>query len=255
MDAAVEVEWLKFRHARTVIATTLVTVIVLPAMAGSFYAVRDADSNSPVAAKAKAMVIGEGWLGYTSLINHIQAAAVLLAVGILVVWTFGREYSDRTLPSLYALPVSRGRIAWAKFLVLGAWSFTLCLLLTLTTWLGGMAIGLGGLDALVLEALSRVFALGIMTALLALPVALAATLGRGYIPGFATLILLIASAQLAVFAPGGSWYPYASPGLWAMSIESSLRIHVTWYHLLMVPLTAAVGAWVTARQWRRAEVH
>ena len=254
MDAAVEVEWLKFRHARTVVATTVITVVVLPLMASSFYALGGSESHSLMAAKMQAMVIGEGWPGYTSLLNQIQAAALLLAVGVVVVWAFGREYSDRTLPSLYALPVSLGRIAWAKFVLLGAWSFILCLLLTLSTWVGGVAVGLGGFDAEAADALGRVFTLGILTSMLALPAALGASIGRGYIPGFATLILLIASAQLAAFAPGGVWYPYASPGLWAISVDSSLGIRVAWYHLLLVPLTAATGAWVTARHWSRAEV-
>ncbi|WP_235201635.1 ABC transporter permease [Paenibacillus sp. FSL H8-0457] len=36
-------------------------------------------------------------------------------------WTFGREYSDRTLKDLLVLPISRGKIAIAKYVAIIFW--------------------------------------------------------------------------------------------------------------------------------------
>lgn len=66
---------------------------------------------------AKAQIAGEAnWTSYVSL--HVQMIAVggILVFGFVTSWIFGREYADRTVKDLLALPYSRAVIVIAKFI-------------------------------------------------------------------------------------------------------------------------------------------
>ena len=141
MNRAVRVEWWKLKRSPVTVTATALMVILLPAMALGFYSVAQQGGTGPLAQKAGAFLIGEGWEGYLGAVDQIAAAAMFLGTGFVVAWTFGREHTDRTFPSLFALPVSRTSIAGAKFLVLAGW-ITLLSLLVVAVSLGiGVAAG------------------------------------------------------------------------------------------------------------------
>ncbi|MGB8381892.1 MAG: ABC transporter permease, partial [Dermatophilaceae bacterium] len=101
---------------------------------------------TPLADKAHAMVSGAGWPAYLDLANQIVSVSGLLAVGVVVGWCYGREFSDRTISSLYALPVSRGTTAAAKAAVLGLWSIALSIATMALLIAAGPLAGLGPPD-------------------------------------------------------------------------------------------------------------
>ena len=57
------------------------------------------------------------WQTYLGLLNQITAGAGLLGFALVTSWVFGREYSDRTVKDLLALPVSRSSIVVSKFIL------------------------------------------------------------------------------------------------------------------------------------------
>src|SRR5690606_10568303 len=84
-----------------------------------------------------ALLLGEGWMGYLGLVDQVAAVAVFVGAGVVVAWMFGREFADRTFPTLFALPVTRAHLAAAKFIVLTGW------IVGLGVVVGAVALGLG----------------------------------------------------------------------------------------------------------------
>jgi ABC-2 type transport system permease protein len=254
MRRAITVELLKVRRSPVVLMTTLLIVIGVPLLCLGFLMVAVHGGAGAAALKAQAMVVGEGWEAYLGLLGQMLAVTMFIGPGVVVAWAFGREFSDRTFPSLFALPVSRGSIATAKFVVLFLWG----LLLTTLTLLTSVIVGLiavvdstGETDLLV--GLGRLFVAGVLTATIALTIGLVASMGRGYLPAIGAIILLTAAAQIAVLFGTGGWFPFAAPGLFAVAGTEGV-LEVSALQLLLVPATALVVAWLTVRWWERAEV-
>ena len=61
----------------------------------------------------------------------------LFVFGFIAVWVFGREYSDRTMKDLLALPTPRWAIVSAKFTIVAVW----CALLVM--WVYALGLGVG----------------------------------------------------------------------------------------------------------------
>lgn len=247
MSAACWVEALKMRRA-VVVRVATVSVVVLPALLAAGL-IRAAGSGAPgaLSAKASALVVGQGWPGYLDLVIQVEATAGLLGVGITAAWCFGREFADRTVTSGYAVAIGRHLVAAAKFAVLAVWSTGVAVLSLVVTVAVGWLSGLGTPADAHLPALGRLGILSLATGALGLTVALFASAGRGYLAGFAGLLGLIVSAQLAAFTVAGSWYPYSAPALWAMNAGPAASL------LVVAAFVAATGS-ATVLWWRRAEV-
>src|SRR5512136_2073840 len=55
------------------------------------------------------------WPTYLAFIAQMIAAAGFLFFCLIVSWVFGREFTDKTLKDMLAVPVSRSSILLAKF--------------------------------------------------------------------------------------------------------------------------------------------
>jgi ABC-2 type transport system permease protein len=117
----------------------------------------------------------------------------------------------------------------------------------------GLAGDLGPLDAAALGEMSDVLAVALLTSLLATTLAFPASVGRGYLAGIGAMVLVLVTAQMAVLFQAGAWYPFAAPGLWAVSGNLG-ELLVTLPQLALVPALAVIGAGVTARWWRDFEL-
>lgn len=254
MNRAFTVELLKFRRSPVVLVTTGLIVVLVPLLCLGFVAAAGGDATGAIAAKARAMVTGEGWEAYLGLLGQIVAVTLFIGPGVVAAWAFGREHAEHTFPSLFALPVSRGSIATAKFLVLLIWGAALTALLLVSSVLVGLITRLGPVGDVDLPAtLTRIGLAGVLTVAIALTVGLVASIGRGYLPAIGALILLTMCAQIAVALGTGAWFPYAAPGLYAVAGAEGVA-DVTVIQLLLVPGTTLAAAWATVRWWERAEV-
>jgi ABC-2 type transport system permease protein len=251
---AITVELLKLRRSMVPLVTTILVVVSIPAICVGFIAIARSGGAGAAALKAQALVVGEGWDGYLGLLGQMVAVAMFIGPGVVVTWAFGREHTDRTFPSLFALPVSRRSIAAAKFLVLAGWGLALTALLLLSAFLAGLLAGVGPLDGThLVPRMVRLGGAGFLTALLALTLALVASAGRGYLPAVGALILLTMVTQIAVLFGTGGWFPYAAPGLYALAGAEGIP-EITPLQLLLVPATTLTVAWATVSWWDRAEV-
>lgn len=254
MKRALAVEHLKLRRSMVAVVTTVFVVVFIPLLSIAFVAIAKSGGAGAAALKAQAMVVGEGWEGYIGLLGQMVSVAMFIGPGMVVTWAFGREHSDRTFPSLFALPVSRRSIAAAKFVVLAGWSLVLVVLLLLGSVVAGLLAGVGPLDDVeLLPRLARLGFAGFLTALLALTIGFVASVGRGYLPALGAMILLTMITQIAVLFGTGGWFPYATPGLYAMAGADGIP-EVSALLLLLVPVTVGIVVWLTVRWWERAEV-
>ena len=66
---------------------------------------------------AKAELAGgtADWPGYFALLAQTTAVGGSLIYGVILIWIFGREFSDHTAKDLLALPTPRMTIVAAKF--------------------------------------------------------------------------------------------------------------------------------------------
>jgi ABC-2 type transport system permease protein len=67
------------------------------------------------------------------------------------------------------------------------------------------------------------------------------------------MALLLMTAQMAVLFEAGAWYPFAAPGLWAVSGNQG-ELLVTLPQLALAPVLALIGAGLTIRWWQNFEL-
>jgi len=254
MMRAVTVEVLKVRRSMMVRITTVLVVLLVPLLSLGFVKVAENGGAGAVALKAQAMVVGEGWDAYLGLLAQMVSITMFIGPGMVVAWAFGREHADRTFPSLFALPVSRGSTAAAKFLVLACWGLVVTVLMLAASVLVGLVANVGPLgDVDLVPRLARLALAGSLTSMISLTIGLAASVGRGYLPAIGAMILLTMITQIAVLFGTGGWFPYAAPGLYAVAGTDGVA-EVNAIQLLLVPVTTLAVVWLTVRWWEQAEV-
>jgi ABC-2 type transport system permease protein len=251
---AIEVEWMKFRRSAAVLTTTALIVILVPVMCRGFLLAADANGRGAVAGKASAMIVGDGWEAYLGLLGQMLAVTLFLGGGVVAAWVFGREHADHTFGSLFALQTSRRTIATAKLVVVFVWGVALSMTVLWLATVLGLLSNVGDTSKIDLASwLTRLAVASVLTTTIALTVSYVASVGRGYLPAIGAIILLTAAAQIAVFLGTGGWFPYATPGLYAVGLTGQVA-DVSWLQLLMVPAWALAMSWMTVRWWGSAEV-
>lgn len=253
MGAALRVEAVKLRRSRVVQVASLLQVLLVPLLA--LLLVRAAGSGVGVlAGKGELLVAGEGWEGYLSALGQVTAAALFVGAGVVVGWVFGREHADRTFGALFALPTSRGDVARAKLVVLVAWALAVSAGVVAVAAVLGIATGVDAASTMPpASGLLVLLAVAASTTLLALPVALVASVGRGYLPAVGAVIVVVATAQFSVLLGAGGWFPFAVPGLLAVADGTTIPLPGPAQVALAVA-TVVAGAWATVAWWDHAEV-
>jgi ABC-2 type transport system permease protein len=253
MSPALRFEWLKMRRSPVTATATLLMTLFLPVMGLAFYLVAVNGGNGALAGKAGALLSAEGWEGYLSLVSQIAAVAVFLGAGVVVAWVFGREHTERTFPALFARPTSMGHIATAKLLVACGWIVVLTVMLCLMTLLYGLLADVATSGPLNWADAARLVVVTLAAGTLGLTMGYVASIGRGYLPAIGAIIVIIAVAQVAVLFGTGAWFPFAVPGLLAVSGTEGV-VSPNTLQLLLVPTIALAAAWLTVNWWRNSEV-
>jgi ABC-2 type transport system permease protein len=216
---AMYVEGLKLRRSRLpVISLSAFTIAAAIAGLFTFIAQDSARARSLglLGAKAQLSTVPATWPGHLAFLAQITAIGGFLVFGVTFVWVFGREFADHTAKDLLALPTARTTIVTAKLAVAAAW----CLALSVGLFALGVLVAtplqlpewsIGGL----VHALLRLLVTALMTILLAGPLALAASAGRGYLAGLWTLFALLFSAQVLAALGYGGYFPWSVPALYS----------------------------------------
>ncbi len=189
------------------------------------------------------------WAIYLGLFGMVMAAGGLMLFGLVISWVFGREFADGTLKDMLAVPVQRTTIVAAKFAVVAVWSAALAVVILGVGMVMGAIIQLPGASSEVfLMGGSRVMVTAVMVIFCTMPLALVASIGRGYLLPIGTMLLAVMAANVLALAGWGEYFPWGVPGLYAMG-KTPLTAASYW----IVFLTGAAGIIVTDFWWKHAD--
>lgn len=193
------------------------------------------------------------WQEYFNLLNQMAAGVGLGGFAFVTAWVFGREYADRTVKDLLALPISRSSIVVAKFIFLALWCGFLSVVLFSSGIIVGRLIQLPGWSNEIAVQNGYLFGItSLLTILLCTPVAFFASYGRGYLPpiGFAILTLII--AQFTGLVGLGPYFPWGIPLLFTSAdVAESIQLGIISYGILV--FTSILGFIGTLAWWRYAD--
>ncbi len=139
-------------------------------------------ANRSATIKAKtSFLAGSDWTAFFELIIQIILALGVIGFGIITSWCFGREFSDRVVKDLLALPIPRSAIVLSKLAILLFWCLLLSIIFLGSALLTGIVVGIPGWNQAALSPfLENYMVCTILTTLLITPVAFVASAGRGY---------------------------------------------------------------------------
>lgn len=206
------------------------------------------NANAFLKTKADLSGFAPDWPSYLNLIAQATGVGGVILFGFVASWIFGREYTDRTIKELLALPVQRSAIVLAKFTVTILWSIALVFAITLLAFIAGSILGLDGWEPdQIAGGLWKIGTTTILTLLLAFPVGWIGSLGRGYLAPLGFVILTVVLAQIVGALGFGAYFPWAIPAIHAkvMGLETPLN----WLSYLVVVLTSMAGLLATFYHW------
>ncbi len=248
---AIWVEMLKARRSRMPVLTALGYSMV-PLMLGFFMVVlRDpemARRAGLITTKAQITMGTADWQTYIKFLALATGAGGIILFGLIVSWVFGREYSDRTVKDLLALPTSRSAIVFAKFIVVAVWSAALIVLICLLGLVVGTLVGLEQVPVgIFLRGGLTIAMTALLTIALVTPIGFFASAGHGYLPPIGIMILVMALAQVSNVTGRGEYFPWAIPVLYSQGEALGAVSFV------IVILTSIVGIAATFGWWEYAD--
>lgn len=189
------------------------------------------------------------WPTYLDLQGQMIAAGGFFLFCLVISWVFGREFTDGTLKDMLAVPVPRGSIVLAKFIVAAAWSAALAALIFITGLVTGALMGLpqASAAALLQGSFTVAVTIGLVIAVV-LPFAFFASVGRGYLLPLGLAVLALVLANLVVVLGWGEYFPWAVPGLYAQGQDDLSPISYA-----IAVLTGAAGMIGTYLWWKYAD--
>lgn len=249
------IEVKKLLHSKIPLVTLLALAMV-PCMGGFFmFVLKDpqlAQNMGLISTKANIFGIAD-WPSYFNLLAQAISIGGMIVFGFIVAWIFGREYSDRTINDLLALPVPRTRIVQAKFIVSILWSLILSVFVLVFGVLVGWLVNIPFWSVTALLEGSLLFIIcALLTILLSTPVAFFASFGRGYLFPLGFVIFVLVLAQIIALTGYGHFFPWSIPPLISGTAGEDLNI-ISYGSIGAVLLTSIIGVFGTMLWWKYAD--
>lgn len=258
ISAALWAELLKIR--RSLVPWVSLAAFTVAGLVGGFFmfVMQDlsrARSLGLLGAKAQFAGGTADWAGYLALTAQITAVGGLLVFGLVVIWLFGREFSDRTVKDLLALPTSRRAVVTAKLLVAICWCLLLAVQVVVIGMLLGSLLGLPGWSAeTALRGVGTVLVTTLLTVALATTYGLVASVGRGYLPAVAAMFVTVFAAQVIAALGYGAWFPFSVPSLLS-GVAAPDQAHANLAGVTSVLLVGVAASVATMIWWEHADHH
>lgn len=206
-----------------------------------------------VGQKARLAAGTADWPALLGLLGQMVAAAGGVLSSVVAAWVFGREFSDRTVRTLLALPTARWAVVAAKATVVATWS------LVASAWVLALGLGVGWLVdipgftlPLLSGAVRTIAVVVVLNVGLQAVTALIASAGRGYLAPIGWTFLSLAIANLFAVLGGGRWFPWAVPALLSGVAGPDGEVPGT-ASFVLVAMTALGGLAGTLTWWERAD--
>lgn len=253
---AMRVEIIKVRRSKMPLITAL--GFSLAPFAGGFFMIVLKDPEMAkrmgmISAKAQIVAGVADWPTYLGILSQATAIGGVILFSFICSWVFGREYSDRTIRNLLALPTPRYTIVLAKFSLVLLWS---SMLMVIIYFIG---LGVGAVIELplasqtaILQGTGTIAITALLTMALATPIAFFASAGHGYLPPMGFAIFSVILAQIIAATGWGEYFPWSIPALFAgLAGPASANLAMTSY--LIVIYTSVIGALGTFIWWEFAD--
>jgi ABC-2 type transport system permease protein len=193
------------------------------------------------------------WPRYLAFEAQTMAVGGMVIFGVTTIWLFGREFSDHTVKDLLALPTPRSAIVAAKLLLGFAWSLLMALEMFLLGLLVGWSLHLPGWSsAAASQGLVRLVVTTLMTQALVAVLALAASVGRGYLAAFGVMFGVVFVSQVVAALGYGHLFPWSVPAIYS-GLAGPERPVVGPLGFVLVAATASACMAATALWWQRAD--
>jgi len=259
LTATFTTECMKLRSSR-IFWITILIFLFIPFMMGLLMFVQKYPEISGklgmIGTKASMLRFGKtDWPTYLGLLTQCIAGIGLIGFGFVTSWVFGREYSDRTVKDILALPVSRSFIVFSKFIVVVIW----CILLTFILFAFGLIVGRiidlsGWSGEIIFHHACKYTITALLTILLCTTVAFFASYGRGYLLPMGFVILTLVIAQFSGLVGIGPYFPWAIPGVYsAPAGTEGMQLGTVSYIIILS--TCIFGLIGTLAWWRYADQH
>lgn len=255
LAAAIWTEFLKSRRSRVPWGIAAGFSMV-PLVGGLFMVIlKDPERARQIGllgTKARLAAGTADWPSLLHLLAEAMGAGGLVLFAFLAAWLFGREFTDRTIRGLLAIPTPRWATVVAKLLVLAVWCGAITAWVAALGLVVGALVGLPGWSAgLALHTLGEAAAAAAMCLVLQTTTAFVAGVGRGYIPPLGWTVLVMALAQVLGVMGWAAWFPWAVPMLVVGAVGPGEA--ATGASVAVIALTAVAGFVATVVWWQRAD--
>lgn len=253
---AIRVELIKAGRSRMPLLTAL--GFSLAPLAGGFFMVVMKDPElarrlGMISAKAQIVAGSADWSTYLGFLAQATAVGGFMLFSLIGSWVFGREYSDRTLKDLLALPTPRTAVVLAKFTLVVLWSAGLTAFIYLIGLGVGTAVGLPPAPAATFRQGTVAMAVSAaLTIAMVTPIALVASAGRGYLAPMGAAILALILAQVVAAAGWGEYFPWSVAALRAGLAGPEYAV-LGWVSYVIVLATSLLGLLGTLLWWEWAD--
>jgi ABC-2 type transport system permease protein len=256
LRAAVATEFLKARRSRVPWGVAA-GFSIAPLVLGLFMVIlKDPEAARALGllgAKAQLTAGTADWPTYWSLLGQAVTVGAAILFAFLTAWAFGREFADRTVRGLLAIPTPRRTIVMAKAIVVATVALAISLWVLILALVVGAVVGLPDWSAAdAVEAVEAIALGASLTIALQGGTAFFAGVGRGYIAPLAWAVATIAASQILAVLGWGAWFPWSVPAILAGAGGAAVE-PVGPGGIGLVLITAAVGLGATFAWWERAD--
>ncbi len=257
LSATFITECMKLRKSK-ILWITFLFFIFIPMMMGLMFYIQMhpelIDKLGIIGTKANLLNLGKAeWTSFLSFLTQGMAGIGLIGFGFVTSWVFGREFSDRTMKDILALPVLRSSIVFSKFIVVAIWCVLLVIVYFIFSLVFGNVIGISGWSSKIISQYTYTYTMtSLLTILLCPPVAFFASYSRGYLLPMAFVILTMTLANFTGILGLGPYFPWAIPGLFgAPAGQGGMQLTLASYIILFS--TSVLGLFGTLAWWRFAD--
>ncbi len=202
----------------------------------------------PVIALFKFSAADVNWNMYFADTLEFFTTFLVLGFSFTACWSFGQEYMDKTINDLLVKPVSKLRIAIAKFILIFLWNILMAILMFIVVLLIGAYMGLaGGTATLILHYFFVFMAVSLLSTIVSTVTSFLAVITRGYLAPIGFIFLLIVIISIIGDEGFYAYFPWTIPGL---LISNGTLSPIS---ILILAITGIIGFVGTVAWWRFAE--
>jgi ABC-2 type transport system permease protein len=260
LTPALRVESKKALRSRTFWMTALGMALITGISGLFMYILKDPEQARRLGLLgAKAQFLGgtADWPNFFNLILVMLSVGGLIIFGFVFVWVFGREFSDKTVYDILALPTSRLAIVSAKCIIAAVWSAALLLLAFVLMLVFGAVLQLPGWSGAVMwHGFGLLFATGGLTLVVCLPFSLVASVTRSYLPALGCVFLILILSQVITQLGNGAYFPWTVAMLFsgaAEALSGKTADPLGGISYIIVALTGVISLGILGWWWQKAD--